>query len=131
MFLVCDGPTGKSYQIWRNDVEDGFQLVQSAQLPPGTQTISFADIDRDGTIDLVFVTCSSVSSSTGIGSDCMINIAYNQQLPLCSRTAATTGGGGVKNGKRVCRPADDLCVADPDFKFDLSNRAGSDVSPSF
>lgn len=80
-------------------------------------------MDRDGTIDMVFVTCTSVSSSTGVGSDCMVNIAYNQQLPLC--TSTTTGS--VKNGKRVCRPADDLCVADPNFRFDLSERVDNDV----
>lgn len=125
MFLVCNeqGSSDKYFQIWRNDKSEGFSLAQLGRLPSGTQAISFADMDRDGTIDMVFVTCTSVSSSTGVGSDCMINIAYNQQLPLC--TSTTTGS--VKNGKRVCRPADDLCVADPNFRFDLSERADNDV----
>ena len=76
--------------------------------------------DRDGTIDLVFPTCKSVTSSTGVGNDCSINIAYNKQLPLCSADAI------VQNGAKKCRSPEDLCIADPDFKFDLSS--GSDVS---
>lgn len=86
-------------------------------LPPNTQTISLADVDRDGTIDLVFTTCSSVSQSSGLGSDCHINIAYNKQLGLCKSTTDS----GVKKGVRVCRPPDDLCTPDPDFKFDFEN----------
>ena len=72
---------------------------------------------------MVFATCSSVSSS-GVGSNCYINIAYNIQLPLC----ASTTDSGLRNGKRVCRPPEQLCTADPDFRFDLSERSDNDVS---
>ncbi|KAI0628726.1 hypothetical protein C8Q77DRAFT_1067117 [Trametes polyzona] len=125
IFLVCDDRSsgGKSFQIWINNKDDGFTLAQQGRLPPGTQAISFADVDRDGTLDMLFATCASVSSSTGIGSMCSINIAYNKQLPLCSSTTASS----VQNGKRVCRPPDDLCTADPNFKFDLSERADNDA----
>jgi integrin alpha FG-GAP repeat containing protein 1 len=71
---------------------------------------------------MVFVTCSSVSTSTGVGADCAINIAYNKQLSLC-----TSGDSGVKKGVRTCRPPEDLCTADPAFTFDLSDRADNDV----
>ncbi|TFK34872.1 hypothetical protein BDQ12DRAFT_688981 [Crucibulum laeve] len=119
VFLVCDDGRGsKSYQIWVNNKDEGFTLSQQGSLPSGTQSISFADVDRDGTIDLVFPTCSSVSSSTGLGSDCYINIAYNQQLKLC----ASTTDSGIKKGVRTCRPPEDLCTADPDFKFDLTDK---------
>ncbi|EJD06255.1 uncharacterized protein FOMMEDRAFT_139451, partial [Fomitiporia mediterranea MF3/22] len=123
VFLVCDDGTGsQSFQIWRNDKNDGFTLAQTGRLPSGLQAISFADIDRDGTIDMVFTTCSSVSPSTGIGSGCDIHIAYNKQLPLC--TSPTTSG--LRNGKKICRQPDQLCAADPDFQFDLSERDGND-----
>ena len=79
-------------------------------------------VDRDGTIDMVFATCSSVSSS-GIGSNCNINIAFNKQLPLC----ASTTDSGLRNGKRVCRPPEQLCTADPDFKFDFTESSDNDV----
>ncbi|THH05309.1 hypothetical protein EW145_g4893 [Phellinidium pouzarii] len=91
ILLVCDeeGTSNKYFQIWRNDKSEGFTLAQFGRLPSGVQVISFADMDRDGTIDMVFATCASVSSSTGIGKDCYINIAYNQQLPLCASPANT------------------------------------------
>ena len=73
---------------------------------------------------MVFPTCSRVSSSTGLGTDCYINIAYNQQLKLCSSSTDS----GFKNGVRMCRPHGDLCTADPDFKFNLSNYPDNDVS---
>ncbi|KAF8188320.1 hypothetical protein BJ912DRAFT_1031903 [Pholiota molesta] len=120
VFLVCDdGRGGKTYQIWINGKDAGFSLSQQGALPSGTQAISFADIDRDGTIDLIFPTCSSVSSN-GVGKDCYINIAYNQQLGLC-----------IKKGARVCRRPEDLCIADPDFKFNLTDSPDNDIRCSF
>lgn len=118
IFLVCDEANNrKSFQVWVNNKDAGFSLSRQGMLPPNTQTISLADVDRDGTIDLVFTTCSSVSQSSGLGSDCHINIAYNKQLGLCKSTTDS----GVKKGVRVCRPPDDLCTPDPDFKFDFEN----------
>ncbi|KAI0792754.1 hypothetical protein C8Q75DRAFT_751250 [Abortiporus biennis] len=136
IFLVCDeGNSGDKYfQIWINNKESGFSLAQLGRFPRGVQSITFSDIDRDGTMDMLFTTCDSVSSSTGLGSNCKLNIAFNQQLPLC-----TSSSGSVKNGKLVCRPPTALCTADPDFKFDLNNSADnpnflqvpiSDIFPS-
>ncbi|KAG6899532.1 hypothetical protein C0993_009348 [Termitomyces sp. T159_Od127] len=132
VFVVCDdGRGGKSFQIWVNKKEDGFSLAQEGSLPPGLQTISFADIgdnyDRDGTIDMVYTTCHSVSSSSGLGSDCFINIAYNRQLGLCSSTT----DNGIKKGVRTCRPHYDLCTADPNFKFNLSDSPDNDLFVRF
>lgn len=73
---------------------------------------------------MVFPTCSRVSSSTGLGTDCYINIAYNQQLKLCSSSTDS----GLNQGVRTCRPHDDLCTADPSFKFNLSDHPDNDVS---
>lgn len=125
VFLICDDGKGrKTYQIWINKKDQGFLLSQEGTLPPGTQAISFADVDRDGTIDLIFPTCSKVSQSTGIGSDCYINIAFNQQLDLCTSTTVS----GMKNDARVCRRPADLCVADPNFKFNLADSPTNHVS---
>ncbi|TBU24831.1 integrin alpha N-terminal domain-containing protein [Dichomitus squalens] len=125
LFLVCQDSSSnaKFFQIWINDKDNGFVKAQQGSLPSGTQTISFADIDRDGTLDMLFSTCSSVSSSTGIGSTCSINIAYNKQLPLCTQSS----GPSVVNGKRVCRPPTDLCTADPNFSFDLRENSDNDA----
>jgi integrin alpha FG-GAP repeat containing protein 1 len=142
VFLVCEnGHGGKYYQIWVNNKDKGFSLAQQENLPSGVQSISFADIgalfkicssfansylDRDGTIDMVFSTCDSVSGSSGIGSNCYINIAFNQQLPLCSTTEAS-----FSKGVRTCRPPDDLCISDPNFKYDLSNTVRFPLSALF
>ncbi|KAI8999088.1 hypothetical protein BD414DRAFT_476952 [Trametes punicea] len=124
IFLVCEDRSGAKYfQIWVNNKDDGFMLAQQGTLPSGTQSISFADIDRDGTLDMFFATCASVSSSTGIGSTCSINVAYNKQLPLCTSSTVSE----MQNGKRVCRPPDDLCTADPNFRFDLTERSDNDA----
>ena len=75
-----------------------------------------ANTDRDGTIDMMFVTCDTVSSSTGVGTGCKINIAYNRQVPTCSSATQKR----TKDGKLACRAPEDLCIADPDFRFNLS-----------
>lgn len=124
LFLVCDDKDGQYYQIWVNNKDSGFSLSALGRLPKGFQTVSFGDIDRDGTIDMLIVTCESVSSSTGIGSGCAISVAYNRQLPLCASAAAPS----MKNGKKICRSPQDLCQADPQFQFNL--REGDD-NPDF
>ncbi|KAF9484939.1 hypothetical protein BDN70DRAFT_824769 [Pholiota conissans] len=127
VFLLCDEGHGrKSFQIWINNKDDGFVLSQQGSLPPDTQAISFADIDRDGTIDLIFPTCYRVSAS-GVGTNCHINIAYNQQLPLC----ASSTDSGIKKGIRVCRRPEDLCISDPNFKFNLTDSPDNDAFVRF
>jgi len=84
--------------------------------------------DRDGTVDLIFPTCESFSTSTGIGRGCSINIAYNKQKPLCASTSPGAGGFGPE---RNCRSPDALCVADPDFNFNLQSSPEDDVCIQF
>lgn len=79
-------------------------------------------IDRDGTMDIVFPTCARRTTSTGIGYDCKINIAYNKQIPICSSEASKLDN----NGKLTCRGYGELCQSDPDYAFDFG--AGSEVS---
>lgn len=112
--------------MWVNRKEAGFYLSQQGALPTGTQAISFADINRDGTIDLIFPTCARVTSS-GVGMLCDINIAYNQQLPLC--TLATESG--MRKGVRYCRRPEDLCTADMGFKFNLTDSPDNHVATLF
>ncbi|KAF8487633.1 hypothetical protein JB92DRAFT_2759088 [Gautieria morchelliformis] len=121
IFLSCNNMNEgtQSFQIWLNAQDDqGFYLGQSGQLPSGAGQITFADMNRDGTIDMVFPTCASVDSSTGVGRDCMINIAYNKQLPLCTSTASS---------RKPCRSPQSLCTRDPNFQFDLDERASNDA----
>ncbi|KAF8920648.1 hypothetical protein CPB85DRAFT_1272345 [Mucidula mucida] len=116
VFLVCDNGSGtRSFQIWVNNKDSGFTLAQQGSLPSGVQAISFADVDRDGTIDMIFPTCRDVSRSTGLGKDCEINVVYNEQLPLC----ASADG---------CRSPENLCVRDARFRFDLGKTVRFKVS---
>lgn len=117
LFLTCQDPDGSSqpvFQIYINKKDQGFQLAQSGKLPRGAGQVSFADVDRDGTIDMVFPVCSS--------SGCSIDVAYNHQIPLCSSTQDL-------ESVEPCRDAQQLCHADLNFSYDLS--LGSSAYSSF
>ncbi|EST06562.1 FG-GAP repeat [Kalmanozyma brasiliensis GHG001] len=144
LFLVCSEESLFSskltYQIWTAVKPDakgngsGFQLASTGELPPGTGALSFGDVDRDGTIDVIFPTCDRG------GGNCYINVAFNHQIPLCSPRIDGFFGGGPGYGplslnkKRAnttprqasaspglqCREAEDLCVADDHFHLDFS-----------
>ena len=131
------------YEIWTalRGTEEGetqsnatFQLSRKGDLPAGTGMLSFADLDRDGTIDVVFPTCD--------GKDCFINVAKNEQMPLCSTEPAdwtlpwftqqpSNAAPALGNMSRVegispraasrCREPSKLCTSDPDFKFNFDS----------
>jgi integrin alpha FG-GAP repeat containing protein 1 len=72
-------------------------------------------MDRDGTLDMIFPTCFSISKASGVGTDCSINIVYNQQKPLCVDGVSFLSSSD-------CRPLDALCTGDKDFKFEFDAR---------
>ncbi|GAA5877748.1 hypothetical protein JCM1840_003347 [Sporobolomyces johnsonii] len=116
LFLMCqnnkDDEHDLSFQIWLNDKESGkFRFAREGSLPRGTKSVGFADMDRDGTIDMVLTSCTSTD-------DCTLSIAYNDQIPLCDSSPTSTG---------PCRDPEALCVADKNFSFNLS----TDNNPSF
>ena len=117
IFLLCkpSSPfTPQSYQIWLNNKDDGYKLASTGSFPRNIGQITFADMDRDGTIDMVWPSCYSLNRDTGIGTDCHINIAYNRQKPLCS------GNGPLGKSSSKCRTPEDLCSADPNFTFEFN-----------
>ncbi|CAO3663293.1 unnamed protein product [Umbelopsis ramanniana] len=108
LVFTCTGSNGQqSVQFWVNNREQGFKMVQQANLPNGAGPLSFADIDGDGSIDIMFPVCS--------GTKCQIHIVYNQQMPLCAKPEDS------HQNSTTCRQARNLCVADPDFKFDFDS----------
>ncbi|WWC89342.1 uncharacterized protein L201_004263 [Kwoniella dendrophila CBS 6074] len=121
LVLHCAKPksTHHSIQIWLNRGKSGYQLSRSYDLPRGSGALSFADMNRDGSIDIIFPICKQHSKSTGIGTECNINIAYNKQVPTC----ATETSEHTKEGKLKCRGWGQLCRSDEefDFTFDLSD----------
>lgn len=82
-------------------------------------TLIFPLSDRDGTIDLLITTCALVSHSTGLGTDCALNIAFNTQLPLCAATSSFPFTNGPA-ATAPCRSPNALCVADSNFTFTFS-----------
>ncbi|EIW70623.1 hypothetical protein TREMEDRAFT_28893 [Tremella mesenterica DSM 1558] len=119
IILHCTQPhtSHHSIQIWLNHGEAGFALARTYDLPKGSGPLSFADMNRDGSIDIIFPTCSGHSSSTGLGSDCSINIAYNQQVPICS----TERSQNTKDGSLKCRGWGELCTRDENFSFSFDS----------
>lgn len=61
-------------------------------------------LDRDGTIDMIL----SVCPHEGNNKDCSIQIAYNDQIPLCTSSSKED---------EECRDLENLCTKDEEFKF--------------
>lgn len=151
LFLICaDTHRGRQkFQIWTaskssveaasgaQPVSGAFVFSRSGYLPAGAGPLSFADMNRDGTTDVVFASCE--------GKECFINVVYNQQVGLCEKRASATGGSventskswldwwygsdglrGIKEGEnadnRRCRKTDQLCVADSKYSFDFDGK---------
>ncbi|SPO21234.1 uncharacterized protein UTRI_00711 [Ustilago trichophora] len=160
LFLVCSEETFLStkltYQIWTavkpnsKGEGSGFKLASTGELPPGTGALSFGDIDRDGTIDVIFPSCDRN------GDNCFVNVAFNRQVPLCSPKIDGIFGGGpgygsLSSGKKAsnasdsqanasdpshtktkselqCREAEDLCVSDDNFRINFTvSKTNSDL----
>lgn len=82
------------------------------RLPLGFFTEKLTDYqpDRDGTMDLVITSCST-------SDECSLSIAYNLQMPLCSKSHFGSN----------CRDPENLCVADRDFAFNLEAKDDNPV----
>ncbi|KAK0561093.1 hypothetical protein OC861_005983 [Tilletia horrida] len=139
-----------SYEVWiannnaasssPSSAAAGYTLSHTGDLPPGSGALSFADMDRDGTIDVVFPSCDPKG---GNKAECHINIAYNRQIPLCmpekdgflgglghgggqrvidigDGKAAQSPSAAASAGGRKCRQPGELCTADPSFTFNFS-----------
>ncbi|CAO3580274.1 unnamed protein product [Absidia cylindrospora] len=107
--MICDEMNGKqSVQIWTNQREKGFSLAQTFDLPTGAGPLAFADMDGDGSTDIIFSVCDH--------GQCSIHTVYNQQMGLCSKLEQN-----LDDGSSHCRKPQHLCVADPEFHFDFSN----------
>ncbi|KAJ3332036.1 hypothetical protein HDU76_001494 [Blyttiomyces sp. JEL0837] len=105
LFLTCrdKGSSHTYYQIWLNKKGGNFKFKTSGVLPDGAGQISFADMDADGTTDLVFPACSGKGK-------CALHVAYNTQVPLCTSSITSN-----------CRSTSDLCVSDDSFVLNFED----------
>lgn len=109
------GDLPNSIQIWRNRPAEGtFTLSREYNLPSLAGQLSFADMNGDGTIDLIMPICeeSILGHKT-----CKIQIVYNSQIGLCKY-------GLVWN----CRPYHDLCIEDNRYNFDFSEEESTIIA---
>lgn len=144
LFLVCAASRGRQrFQIWTANKDEsqrpaGFTFARSGLLPEGAGPLVFADMNRDGAIDVVFASCES--------SGCYVNVVYNRQMDLCSKHATATGGSALeetswnwkdwwnnrpRNGTEElgrCRKTEGLCLADDDFQFDFEAGNGNETA---
>lgn len=119
VFLMCDRGNGRrSFQIWLNDKASAtFTKGPRGDLPDGTRTVAFADMDRDGTTDMLITACDVHNDK-----ECDIYVAYNDQIPLCANSLKRSSRAEHEEDEDVplgCRDPEDLCVADDDFAFNL------------
>ncbi|KAJ2726077.1 hypothetical protein GGI07_000860 [Coemansia sp. Benny D115] len=106
IFVVCEG--NEEYQIWVNSAE-GFRYSQTGKLPSGAGPVSFADMNADGSMDMV----------VPIPGKSEIYVIYNTQRPLC------VGGRKQEDG---CRKFKRVCEADAQFSFSLADAQIVDIS---
>jgi len=106
LFVTCENGT---YEIWKNTVDKGFVFSRSGKLPDNTGPVSFADMDGDGTIDMIFYNWIKTGSAWSKKKEWKLHIVYNRQKPLCSKTVVTD-----------CRSVHDLCSADDKYDFDFN-----------
>ncbi|KAJ2159152.1 hypothetical protein GGF46_003240 [Coemansia sp. RSA 552] len=104
LFIVCQD--NEEYQIWTNS-DQGFIYSQSGKLPPKAGPVSFADMNADGSMDMVIPILGSTE----------IYIIYNQQRPLC-----------VGARKHECRQFKHICEGDPGFSFSLADAHITNIS---
>jgi integrin alpha FG-GAP repeat containing protein 1 len=101
LFLLCENRGKKSFQIWINQKDRGFRLHSTTELPQGVGQISFADMDADGAVDMVYPSC--------VDNKCSIHVVYNKQMGLCGHSMDR------------CREPHELCTSDPQFSFALNS----------
>ncbi|KAI8140634.1 hypothetical protein BJV82DRAFT_621881 [Fennellomyces sp. T-0311] len=104
LVFVCQHSGHQSLQIWTNQRDEGFEMARELTLPNGAGPVSFADIDGDGSVDIVF--------PVTYGAKQQIHVVYNQQMDLCSKSG--------DNDNPDCRKPQELCRADPNFQFDMA-----------
>jgi len=119
VFLISE-TDGKLFgEVWvnNNQCTSGhcFTLERTIPLPAGAGAPVFADVDADGTLDLIFPVCLP-GGAAGCAGTSEIHVVYNQQQKMC-KSLISPG--------RDCRRQQNLCVADDNFKFDESGAAGA------
>ncbi|KAJ2496608.1 hypothetical protein GGH96_005712 [Coemansia sp. RSA 1972] len=105
LFIVCQG--NEEYQIWLNS-DSGFVYSQTGKLPSSAGPVSFADMNADGSLDMVIPILGKPQ----------IQIVYNEQRPLCVGARKQEG----------CRKFKHICEGDKEFSFSVADAHVVDIS---
>ncbi|KAJ1852132.1 hypothetical protein GGH12_005725 [Coemansia sp. RSA 1822] len=105
LFIVCQG--NEEYQIWLNS-GTGFVYSQTGKLPSSAGPVSFADMNADGSLDMVIPILGKPQ----------IHIVYNQQRPLCVGARKQEG----------CRKFKHICEGDSEFSFSVTDAHVIDIT---
>lgn len=65
LFLTVYHQDVLTFEIWLNAMDGQYCKVLSTSAPPGTQQVSFADIDRNGIEDIIFPVCKGTNCADG------------------------------------------------------------------
>ena len=103
LVLTCTKNSRQYLQIYTPTNTGYYELKLEEELMQNSGHLSFADLDADGAIDLIWPVCTSDS--------CKLVVIYGNPIPVCKTQAA--------NG---CRQSQDLCVANPAFKLDFESQ---------
>lgn len=124
--LHCQSPkaNNRKLQVYENRGTEGYVDANVIELPTYSRAVTFADMNRDGAVDIVFATCKRHMPSSGLGEECSINIGYNIQAPVCSGEWSQY----EKDGRLRCRGWGELCQSDPNWSFDFSEKRGTFLS---
>ncbi|OMH84068.1 T-cell immunomodulatory protein-like protein [Zancudomyces culisetae] len=105
IFLHC---VDNTFELWLNDGKSNFTLYSRNKISLSNSNdeigqISFADINADGSLDMVYPVCND--------KECRLEIVYNNQLPLCKNS--------YSGFSKECRTLAQVCMQNNKFSFDF------------
>lgn len=116
-----------SFEIWTSSLVGEtvlYRLQMTRILPVGATSLTFADIDGDGSMDLVFLACDPMPDCSKLAA---LHIVYNKQRPFC--LGELVGGtGAVTKDAKNCRPISEDLFSSGDTLFDFAINLDSSSS---
>jgi integrin alpha FG-GAP repeat containing protein 1 len=114
-FMAVQRNGVENFEVWINQNRGQWSQYLSFPAPLGSGAPSFADVDKDGTMDILIPVCYPANSCSTTNS---IHIIYNRQIPLCASSLEI-------GSQSTCRAHSNMCLGDPNFRLGDINGASS------